>query len=1037
MLSSFFIARPIFAWVLSICIMALGTISILTLPIEQYPDIAPPGVNVTANYPGASAKTVEDSVTQILEQQIKGIDGLLYFSSSSSSAGQARISLSFDQNTNPDTAQVQVQNAVNQALSRLPQEVQQQGITVTKSQGDSLLVFALYDESGTRSSVDISDYMVSTLQDPLSRVDGVGEITVFGAQYAMRIWLDPHKLNSYRLMPSDVRTAIEAQNTQITAGELGALPTRDGQALNATVTALSRLQTVSQFENIILRTQTNGAVVLLKDVARVERGAESYQTSTRLNGKPASGMSIQLASGANALETAERVKAEVTRLTASMPAGLKVAYPRDSTPFVEASVNGVIKTLAEAIVLVIIVMFLFLQSWRATLIPAIAVPVVLLGTFGVLSVLGYSINTLTLFAMVLAIGLLVDDAIVVVENVERVMHEQNVDARQATLISMQEISGALVGIAMVLAAVFLPMAFFGGSVGIIYRQFSVTLVSAMVLSAIVALTLSPALCATLLKPANEKHKQRKFFTWFNRKVEQGQSGYRTKLVAVLGKPKVFMIIFVGITALLGWQYTRMNTGFLPQEDQGSVMVQFSTPVGTTLAETERVGNQIADYFLTKEKNNLNVIFMVMGRNNAGSGQNVGMAFAGLKHWDDREGSENTAEAVIARANAHFKSLRNARVQVLSPAAVRGLGQSSGFEFWLQDAENKGRDALLAAQNNVLKAANADSGLAAVRLNSLEDKAQLQVDIDQRKASALGLAQADISNTLSSAWGGSYINDFIDQGRVKRVYLQGEAIYRSLPQDIGQWYVRGATGEMTPFSSFSSVKWQMGPQMLQRFNGLSAVQIQGSAAAGESSGGAMDKMQQLVDQQQGFNLQWSGLSYQEKLAGGQTIWLYLASIIFIFLCLAALYESWSIPVSVMLVIPLGLIGAVVAASLAGFVNDIYFQVAMLTTIGLSAKNAILIVEFAAAKLEAGQALMDAIIEGAGQRLRPIIMTSLAFVAGVLPLAVSTGAGAVSRKEIGIAVTGGMISGTLLSIFFVPLFFLLVRRLTNKLNTKKAK
>ncbi|PRV96427.1 multidrug efflux RND transporter permease subunit AdeE [Acinetobacter sp. AR_0276] len=1038
MLSSFFIARPIFAWVLSICIMALGTISILTLPIEQYPDIAPPGVNVTANYPGASAKTVEDSVTQILEQQIKGIDGLLYFSSSSSSAGQARISLSFNQKTNPDTAQVQVQNAVNQALSRLPQEVQQQGITVTKSQGDSLLVFALYDESNTRTSVDISDYMVSTLQDPLSRVDGVGEITVFGAQYAMRIWLDPHKLNSYGLMPSDVRTAIEAQNAQITAGELGALPTRERQALNATVTALSRLQTVNQFENIILRTQTNGAVVLLKDVARVERGAENYQTSTRLNGKPASGMSIQLASGANALETAERVKAEVTRLTGSMPSGLKVAYPRDSTPFVEASVKGVIKTLAEAIVLVIIVMFLFLQSWRATLIPAIAVPVVLLGTFGVLSILGYSINTLTLFAMVLAIGLLVDDAIVVVENVERVMHEQHIDARQATLISMKEISGALVGIAMVLAAVFLPMAFFGGSVGIIYRQFSVTLVSAMVLSAIVALTLSPALCATLLKPANEKQKQRKFFSWFNRKVEQGQSSYRTKLLAVLDKPKIFMIIFLGITALLGWQYTRMNTGFLPQEDQGSVMVQFSTPVGTTLAETERVGNLIADYFLTKEKDNLNVIFMVMGRNNAGSGQNVGMAFAGLKHWDDREGSENTAEAVIARANSYFKSLRNARVQVLSPAAVRGLGQSSGFELWLQDAENKGRDALdalLASQNNVLKAASADSDLAAVRLNSLEDKAQLQVDIDQRKASALGLAQTDISNTLSSAWGGSYINDFIDQGRVKRVYMQGDAIYRSLPQDIGQWYVRGATGQMTPFSSFSSVKWQMGPQMLQRFNGLSAVQIQGSAATGESSGGAMDKMQELVDQQQGFNLQWSGLSYQEKLAGGQTIWLYLASIIFIFLCLAALYESWSIPVSVMLVIPLGLIGAVVAASLAGFVNDIYFQVAMLTTIGLSAKNAILIVEFAAAKLEAGQALMEAIIEEAGQRLRPIIMTSLAFVAGVLPLAVSTGAGAVSRKEIGIAVTGGMISGTLLSIFFVPLFFLLVRRLTNKLNEKK--
>lgn len=1037
MLSSFFIARPIFVWVLSICIMAMGAISIFTLSVEQYPDIAPPGVNVTANYPGASASTVEDSVTQILEQQIKGIDGLLYFSSTSSSAGQARISLSFDQNTNPDTAQVQVQNAVNQALSRLPQEVQQQGITVTKSQGDSLLVFALYDESGARSDVDISDYMVSTLQDPLSRVDGVGEITVFGAQYAMRIWLDPHKLNSYSLMPSDVRVAIEAQNTQITAGELGALPTKENQALNATVTALSRLQTVRQFENIILRTEPNGSVVLLKDVARVERGAESYQTTTRLNGKYASGMSIQLASGANALETAERVKAEVSRLTASMPAGLKVAYPRDSTPFVEASVQGVIKTLAEAIFLVIIVMFVFLQSWRATLIPAIAVPVVLLGTFGILSVLGYTINTLTLFAMVLAIGLLVDDAIVVVENVERVMHEQGLDPREATLISMKEISGALVGIAMVLSAVFLPMAFFGGSVGMIYRQFSVTLVSAMVLSAVVALTLSPALCATLLRPNNHQHKKRRFFTWFNQKVELSQSKYRNVLIKIISKPKIFMVLFVVITALLGWQYTRMNTGFLPQEDQGSVMVQFSTPVGSTLAETQEIGNQISEYFMTNEKDNLNVIFMVMGRNNAGSGQNVGMAFASLKHWDDRKGEDNTAEAIISRANAHFRSMKQARVQVLSPSAVRGLGQSSGFELWMQDAEGKGRDALLAAQSTVLKEASADPGLAAVRLNGLEDKSQLQVNIDQRKASAFGLAQTDISSTLSTAWSGSYINDFIDRGRVKRVYLQGDAAYRSLPQDIGQWYVRGTTGEMTPFASFSSVNWQMGPQMLQRFNGLSSVQLQGSAATGESSGAAMNKMQQLIDQQQGFSLQWSGLSYQEKLASGQTIWLYLASIIFIFLCLAALYESWSIPFSVLLVIPLGLIGAVIAASIAGYVNDIYFQVAMLTTIGLSAKNAILIVEFAEAKLAEGQSLMEAVIEGAGQRLRPIIMTSLAFVAGVLPLAVSTGAGAASRREIGIAVTGGMISGTLLSIFFVPLFFFLVRKVSIRLKVSPNK
>jgi multidrug efflux pump len=1037
MLPSFFIARPIFAWVLSICIMAMGAISILTLSVEQYPDIAPPGVNVTANYPGASARTVEDSVTQILEQQIKGIDGLLYFSSTSSSAGQARISLSFDQNTNPDTAQVQVQNSVNQALSRLPQEVQQQGITVTKSQGDSLLVFALYDESGTKTDVDISDYMVSTLQDPLSRVDGVGEITVFGAQYAMRIWLDPHKLNSFSLMPSDVRAAIEAQNTQITAGEIGALPTKENQALNATVTALSRLQTVSQFENIILRTEPNGSAVLLKDVARVERGAESYQTSMSLNGKNAAGMSIQLASGANALDTAERVKAEVARLTASMPAGLKVAYPRDSTPFVEASVQGVITTLAEAIVLVIIVMYLFLQNWRATLIPAIAVPVVLLGTFGILSVLGYTINTLTLFAMVLAIGLLVDDAIVVVENVERVMHEQDLNPREATLISMKEISSALIGITMVLSAVFLPMAFFGGSVGMIYQQFSVTLVSAMVLSAVVALTLSPALCATLLKPSNNQNKKRHFFTWFNQKVDQSQAKYRNLLSRIISKPKIFMVLFALITALLGWQYSRMNTGFLPQEDQGSVMVQFSTPVGTTLAETQKISNQISEYFMTNEKDNLNVIFMVMGRNNAGSGQNVGMAFASLKHWDDRKGDDNTAEAIISRANAHFRSMKEARVQVLSPPAVRGLGQSSGFELWMQDAESKGRDALLVAQNDVLQEATADPGLAAVRLNGLEDKSQLQVNIDQRKANALGLTQADISSTLSTAWGGSYINDFIDRGRVKRVYLQGDAAYRSLPQDIGQWYVRGTKGEMTPFSSFSSVNWQKGPQMLQRFNGLSAVQLQGTAATGESSGGAMDKIQQLIDKHEGFTLQWSGLSYQEKLAGGQTIWLYLASIIFIFLCLAALYESWSVPFSVLLVIPLGLIGAVIAASIAGYVNDIYFQVAMLTTIGLSAKNAILIVEFAAAKLAEGQSLIEAVIEGAGQRLRPIIMTSLAFVAGVLPLAVSTGAGAVSRKEIGIAVIGGMISGTILSIFFVPLFFFLVRKVSLRLKVTPNK
>lgn len=1027
MLARFFVARPIFAWVLSICVMAIGALSIFTLPVEQYPDIAPPGVNISATYPGASAKTVEDSVIQVLEQQIKGIDGLLYFSSTSSSNGQARISLSFEQSTNPDTAQVQVQNAVNQAISRLPQEVQQQGLTVTKSQGDSLMVVALYDETATMSGTDIADYLASNMQDPISRIDGVGEITVYGSQYAMRIWLDPFKLNSFAMMPSDVRSAILAQNIQVTAGELGGLPTLDDQVLNATVTVQSRLQTVEQFENIILRSDPSGAVVLLRDVARVAMGAESYQTFAQLNGKPAMGMSIQLASGANALATAERVKAEIERLRSDMPAGLNVAFPRDSTPFVEASVQSVITTLAEAIVLVVIVMFLFLQSWRATLIPTIAVPVVLLGTFGVLAALGYSINTLTLFAMVLAIGLLVDDAIVVVENVERVMHEQGVSPKEATLISMREISSALVGIAMVLSVVFLPMAFFGGSVGMIYRQFSVTLVSAMVLSVLVALTLTPALCATLLKPANQERPKGRFFRWFNRGVERSQARYQRGLSVVLGRPVVFMLIFAGITTLLSWQYMRMNTGFLPTEDQGAVLVQFSTPVGIPLSETTRVGNAIADYFMTEEKDNLNVVFMIMGRNNAGNGQNVGMAFVDLKHWDLRKGSDNTAQSIIARANAHFRSMREGRVQVIAPATVRGLGQSSGFEMWLQDSTNAGREALLNAQREVLSSANADARLTAVRLNGLEDKAQLQINIDQRKASALGLEQADINSTVSIAWGGSYVNDFIDRGRVKRVYLQADAPYRSVPQDLDNWYVRGASGSMAPFSSFASSDWQMGPQMLQRFNGLPALQLQGSAVQGVSSGVAMDVMQNLVDQQPGFNLLWSGLSYQEQLAGGQTLWLYLISIAFIFLCLAALYESWSIPFSVLLVIPLGLIGAVTAAGLAGFANDIFFQVAMLTTIGLSARNAILIVEFAAAKQAAGTPLMQAVIEGSTLRLRPIVMTSLAFVAGVFPLAIATGAGAVSQREIGVAVTGGMVSGTLFSIFFVPLFFLLVRRI----------
>ncbi|WEJ91275.1 MAG: multidrug efflux RND transporter permease subunit [Klebsiella huaxiensis] len=1034
MLARFFIFRPVFAAVIAICIMAAGTLALLTLPVEQYPDIAPPGVNVTANYPGASAETVEDSVTQVLEQQIKGIDGLLYFSSSSSSAGQSRISLSFDQHINPDMAQVQVQNAVNQAMTRLPQEVQQQGITVTKSQGDSLMVVALYDESHQLTSIDISDFLISTLQEPLSRVDGVGETTVFGAQYAMRIWLNPLQLTSYNLMPSDVQAAVEAQNTQVTSGEIGSLPTLNGQYLNATVTTQSRLEHPQQFENIILRTNSDGSVIYLRDVARVEIGAENYQNQTTLNGFPAAGISIQLASGANALETAEKVRTEVERLTPRFPQGVIAAYPRDSTPFVTVSIESVVHTLIEAILFVVAVMYLFLQSWRATLIPTLTVPVVLLGTFGILSLLGYNINTLTLFAMVLAIGLLVDDAIVVVENVERLMAEEELTPLEATLRSMQEITGAIIGIALVLSAVFIPMAFFGGSVGIIYRQFTVTIVSAMALSALVALTLTPTLCAHLLRPGHIKKGM--FFTCFNRGVEISQNRYLALLRQIAGRPFRFALLALMLSLLMLWQYQKLATGFLPEEDQGAVMVQFTLPSGSPMSMTEEVGAEITRYFMTEEANNLNVIFMVTGRNNAGSGQNVGMAFAELKHWDDRPGAFNSAQAIISRANQHFnQTSRIATISITSPPTVRGLGQSSGFELWLQDSAGNGYRALTEAQTALLNAARENPNLNAVRINSLEEKAQLQVNVDRQKALAQSLDQVDINSTLSAAWGGVYINDFIDRGRVKRVYMQGDAQWRSAPEHLSAWFVRGSSGNMASFDSFASSRWTTGPQMLQRFNGLSAVQFQGGAAPGFSSGKAMTEISGLAGALDGFDIQWSGLSFQEQASSTQTLWVYLASLAFVFLCLAALYESWSIPISVMLIIPLGILGAVGASRLVGFENDIYFQVGMLTTMGLSAKNAILIVEFALTQFRQGKTLAEAALEGARLRLRPIVMTSLAFVVGVIPLVLSTGAGASSQKEIGTAVIGGMLTGTLLTLLFVPLFFLLVQQGIVQLKRRK--
>ncbi len=1026
-MSRFFIDRPIFAWVLAIVVMALGTLALITLPIERYPDIAPPTVSVSATYSGASAKTVEDSVTQVLEQQIRGIDNLLYFSSTSSASGQVRISLTFAQGTDPDTAQVQVQNSISSAINRLPQIVQQQGVRVSKSQGDSLLVLGLYDTTDRLSPVEISDYLVNHIEPVLSRINGVGDTNVFGSQYAMRIWLNPEKLNSYRLMPSDIKAAVESQNTQVTAGEIGALPAPSDQYLNVNVTALSRLQSPQQFKDIVIKAQPNGAVIRLSDVARVELGAEDYQVSTALNGHPGSGISVNLATGANALSVANDIRAEVSKLEQQLPTGLKVAYPRDTTPFVTASIKGVVKTLIEAIILVVIVMFLFLQNWRATIIPAIAVPVVLLGTFGILSVLGFSINTLTLFAMVLAIGLLVDDAIVVVENTERVMQEKGLNAHDATVESMQEITGALIGITLVLSAVFLPMAFFGGSIGVIYQQFSITIVSAMLLSVLVALTLTPALCASLLKPTDHVASKGKFFSWFNRSVERIQHRYKHSVATLLGWPKLMAGIFVVICAVVAVMYSNLSTSFLPDEDQGSLNVQFTLREGAPLRETEVIGKQVSDYFLTHEKNNLNTVMVILGRNFSGNGQNVGQSYISLKNWDEREGKDNTADAIIERANQYFKKIPDVRVNVNAPSVVRGLGQSNGFEFWLQDSNNAGRDALISAQETIVNQANENPNLRNVRMSGLEDKTQLHLDIDQVKAAVMGLSQNDINNTLSAAWGGVYINDFIDRGRVKRVYMQGDMDSRSSPDDLSKWYVRANDGNMASFASFSRSDWIRNPQLLQRFNGISSMRINGNVTEGYSSGNAMDDMQTLVDQQQGFGLSWSGLSYQEQQSTQQGLWLYAVSIIFIFLCLAALYESWSIPTSAMLVIPLGILGSVLFTRLAGFSNDIYFQVAILATIGLSTKNAILIVEFAVAAQQKGETVVNAALEGARLRLRPIVMTSLAFIAGVIPLVFATGAGALSRQEIGVSIVGGVLFGTFLAVFYVPLFYVLVRSL----------
>lgn len=1032
MLSKFFIQRPIFACVLAIIVMALGVFSVLNLPIERYPDIAPPRITVSTTYTGADAETVEESVTQVLEQQIKGIDHLLYFSSSSDSSGRARISISFENGTDPDTAQVQVQNSINGVLNRLPDDVQRQGVTVNKSLGDTFMVVGLYDETGKSNNIELGDYLADHIEQELSRIEGIGEVDVFGSQYAMRIWLNPNLLRQYQLMPSDIRSAIEAQNTQVAAGGVGDLPVASDQYLNAKVTAGSRLRTVEEFKNIIVKSNIDGSYVYLKDVARIELGAENYQSFNTINGYPSSGMGISLSSGANALATSALIKAELAKISEKLPQGYKIVYPRDNTPFVQESIKEVVKTLFEAIVLVVLVMFIFLQSWRATLIPTITVPIVILGTFAVLFALGMSINTLTLFALVLAIGLLVDDAIVVVENVERLMHEQGLTAKQASIESMQEMTGALIGITVVLTAVFIPMAFFTGSTGVIYRQFSITLVAAMALSLVVALVLTPALCAIILKPNPQPMR---WATWFNTKLENLKQRYIKLIQKTLNLKWVILTLFFGLTVVFALFYRALPTSFIPSEDQGMLSVQFRLTDGAPMSSSQVVGENIRKYFLEKEKQNVDIVLIRYGRNFSGTGQNLGTGFVALKHWDDRSGSENSAQAIRERAVKYFNKNPNARITVSLPASVNGLGDSDSLEFWIQDVNGQGRK-YLDQQFNVLQT-QAKQFLTFENLDkkSNPDKSKLKIHVDQKRALANGLSQTAINSTLSAAWGGSYVNDFIDRGRIKRVMMQGDAEFRSKPEDLEVWTVRNAQNQMIPFSNFSTIAWEGGPDVVNRFQGYTALQMEANTAPHTSSGQAMNDIQKLISQQQGIDVAWSGLSFEEQKSSSQAWLLYLISIGFIFLCLAALYESWSIPTAVIAAIPLGIGGNIIFSQLAGFPNDIYFQIALLTTIGLSCKNAILIVEFAALAQEKGETAVAAALEGAGLRLRPILMTSLAFGAGVIPLVLAFGAGAASRQEIGVSVLGGVIFGTVLVLLFIPFMYVLIRSIfKSKVSTE---
>lgn len=1036
-MARFFIDRPIFAWVIALIIMLAGILSIRSLPVSQYPNIAPPTVVISANYPGASAKIVEDSVTQVIEQRMTGIDHLRYISSTSDSFGNASITLTFNAEADPDIAQVQVQNKLQGAMTLLPQEVQSQGVNVNKSSSGFLMVLGFVSTDGSLDKGDIADYVGANIQDPMSRVPGVGEIQLFGAQYAMRIWLDPLKLTQYSLTSLDVVAAIRSQNAQVSAGQLGGAPSVAGQELNATVSAQSRLQTAEEFRKIILKSDISGANVFLGDVARVELGSESYAVVSLYNGQPATGLAIKLATGANALDTASAVREKIAEMKPFFPQGLEVVYPYDTTPFVEQSIEGVVHTLLEAIVLVFVIMYLFLQNFRATLIPTIAVPVVLLGTFAILSMAGFSINTLTMFAMVLAIGLLVDDAIVVVENVERVMSEEGLSPLEATRKSMDQITGALVGIGLTLSAVFVPMAFMSGSTGVIYRQFSITIVSAMALSVLVALILTPALCATMLKPVKKGHGhiETGFFGWFNRTFDKLTNRYESSVAGIIKRSFRVMTIYVVLVIAVGWIFIRMPTAFLPDEDQGILFTQAILPTNSTQESTLKVLEKVSDHFMAEE--GVRSVFSVAGFSFAGQGQNMGIAFVGLKDWSEREAPGMDVKSIAGRAMGVFGQMKDALVFAFVPPAVIELGTANGFDMYLQDKNGQGHEKLVAARNQLLGMAAQNPNLVGVRPNGQEDAPIYQLHVDHAKLSALGIEITNVNSVLATAWGGSYVNDFIDRGRVKKVYVQGDAQYRMQPGDLDTWYVRNNKGDMVPFSAFATGTWEYGSPRLERFNGLPSMNIQGATAPGFSTGAAMEIMEDLAKQlPPGFGVEWNGLSYEERLSGNQAPALYALSILVVFLVLAALYESWSVPFAVVLVVPLGIIGALVAMNGRGLPNDVFFQVGLLTTVGLATKNAILIVEFAKEFYEKGSGLVEATLHAVRVRLRPILMTSLAFGLGVVPLAISSGVGSGSQNAIGTAVLGGMMSSTFLGIFFVPLFFVIVERIFSK-REKKGK